>query len=202
MHWRRKWQPTPYSCLENPRDGGAWWAAIYGVAQSQTRLKRLSGSSSSRAETFLFSFVFFHCPLSLLQECAPSMYSQIGFLIDFLIGGKSLYKFWWFLSYNNTNQPQVHIYSLSPLPSPHSSRSSECLCYTTTSRGCYTEWSKSEREKQIWYINSPIADECGWPGTSLRLERLPTGPLPTHPTPPPVLPSYDWWLFPWSQLLF
>ena len=35
------------SCLENPRDGGAWWAAVYGVAQSQTRLKRLSSSSSS-----------------------------------------------------------------------------------------------------------------------------------------------------------
>ena len=33
------------SCLENPRDGGAWWAAVYGVAQSQTRLKRLSSSS-------------------------------------------------------------------------------------------------------------------------------------------------------------
>ena len=32
------------SCLENPRDGGAWWAAIYGVAQSRTRLKRLSSS--------------------------------------------------------------------------------------------------------------------------------------------------------------
>ena len=32
------------SCLENPRDGGAWWAAVYGVAQSQTRLKRLSSS--------------------------------------------------------------------------------------------------------------------------------------------------------------
>ena len=30
------------SCLENPRDGGAWWAAVHGVAQSQTRLKRLS----------------------------------------------------------------------------------------------------------------------------------------------------------------
>ena len=29
-------------CLENPRDGGAWWAAVYGVAQSRTRLKRLS----------------------------------------------------------------------------------------------------------------------------------------------------------------
>ena len=36
-----------YSCLENPRDGGAWWAAIYGVTQSRTRLKRLSSSSSS-----------------------------------------------------------------------------------------------------------------------------------------------------------
>ena len=39
--------PLQCSCLENPRDGGAWWAAIYGVAQSQTRLKRLSSSSSS-----------------------------------------------------------------------------------------------------------------------------------------------------------
>ena len=35
-----------FSCLENPRDGGAWWAAVYGVAQSRTRLKRLSSSSS------------------------------------------------------------------------------------------------------------------------------------------------------------
>ena len=35
------------SCLENPRDGGAWWAAVYGVTQSRTRLKRLSSSSSS-----------------------------------------------------------------------------------------------------------------------------------------------------------
>ena len=31
--------PLHCSCLENPRDGGAWWAAIYGVTQSQTRLK-------------------------------------------------------------------------------------------------------------------------------------------------------------------
>ena len=41
--------PLQCSCLENPRDGGAWWAAVYGVAQSRTRLKRLS-SSSSRAK--------------------------------------------------------------------------------------------------------------------------------------------------------
>ena len=36
--WRRQWHPTPYSCLENPMDGGAWWAAVHWVARSQTRL--------------------------------------------------------------------------------------------------------------------------------------------------------------------
>ena len=36
--------PLQCSCLENPRDGGAWWAAVYGVPQSRTRLKRLSSS--------------------------------------------------------------------------------------------------------------------------------------------------------------
>ena len=39
--------PLQYSCLENPMDEGAWWAAVYGVAQSGTRLKRLSSSNSS-----------------------------------------------------------------------------------------------------------------------------------------------------------
>ena len=38
--------PLQCSCLENPRDGGAWWVAVYGVAQSRTRLKQLSSSSS------------------------------------------------------------------------------------------------------------------------------------------------------------
>ena len=39
--------PLQYSCLENPRDRGAWWAAVYGVAQSRTRLKRFSSSKHS-----------------------------------------------------------------------------------------------------------------------------------------------------------
>ena len=39
--------PLQCSCLENPRDGGAWWAAVFGVAQGRTQLKRLSNSSSS-----------------------------------------------------------------------------------------------------------------------------------------------------------
>ena len=38
--------PLQCSCLENPREGGTWWAAVYGVAQSRTLLKRLSSSSS------------------------------------------------------------------------------------------------------------------------------------------------------------
>ena len=38
--------PLQCSCLENPRDGRAWWAAVYGVSQSQTRLKRLSSNSA------------------------------------------------------------------------------------------------------------------------------------------------------------
>ena len=54
--------PLQCFCLGNPR-GGAWWAAIYGVAQSRTRLKRLSSSSSplSLATTNLFSQLFFVC---------------------------------------------------------------------------------------------------------------------------------------------
>ena len=47
MHWRRKWQPTPAFMPGESQSGGAWWAAASGVAQSRTRLKRLSSSSSS-----------------------------------------------------------------------------------------------------------------------------------------------------------
>ena len=51
MHWRRN--PLQCSCLENPRDGGAWWEAMYGVAQSRTGLKRLSSSSSSSSSPLM-----------------------------------------------------------------------------------------------------------------------------------------------------
>ena len=47
MHWRRKWQPTPVFLPGESQRREAWWAAVYGVAQSRTRLKRLSSSSSS-----------------------------------------------------------------------------------------------------------------------------------------------------------
>ena len=44
--------PLQCSCLENPRDRGAWWAAVYGVTQSRTRLKRLSSSSRAARPHF------------------------------------------------------------------------------------------------------------------------------------------------------
>ena len=50
--------PLQCSCLENPRDGGACWAAVYGVAQSRTRLKWLSNSSSSMSTKVAFAFAF------------------------------------------------------------------------------------------------------------------------------------------------
>ena len=56
--------PLQYSCLENPRDRGAWWAAIYGVIHSWTRLKWLSSSSSSpliHRSLILFLSQIFYC---------------------------------------------------------------------------------------------------------------------------------------------
>ena len=59
--------PLQCSCLENPRDGGAWWAAVCGVTQSQTRLKRLSSSSSSSSlwKMLAYSWSFFFLIWSL-----------------------------------------------------------------------------------------------------------------------------------------
>ena len=71
--------PLQCYCLENPRDGEAWWAAVYGVAQSQTQLKQLSSSSSillwgkclfsSSAHFLIGIFVLF-----LISSCKTSLY--------------------------------------------------------------------------------------------------------------------------------
>ena len=55
--------PLQCSCLENPRGWGAWWAAVYGVEQSPTRLKRLSSSSSSSSSLYvLFPYAYLAPP--------------------------------------------------------------------------------------------------------------------------------------------
>ena len=61
--------PLQCSCLENPRDGGAWWAAVYGIAQSWTRLKRLSSSSSSSTQLAVETQAVF-----LQRRCLKSLY--------------------------------------------------------------------------------------------------------------------------------
>ena len=50
--------PLQCSCLENPRDGGAWWAAVYGIAQSRTRLNRLSSNNSFKYSHNLIFKIF------------------------------------------------------------------------------------------------------------------------------------------------
>ena len=60
--------PLQCSCLENRRDRGAWWAAVYGVTQSRTRLKRLSSSSSSSDIKHLFIYLL-AVFISSLEKC-------------------------------------------------------------------------------------------------------------------------------------
>ena len=64
-------KPLQCSCLENPRDWGAWWAAIYGVAQSWTWLKQLSSSSSS---SMVILFLVFNGISILSSTVAVSIY--------------------------------------------------------------------------------------------------------------------------------
>ena len=87
--------PLQCSCLENPREGGVWWAAVYGVAQSQTRLKRLSSSSSSSRTALGMSHGF-----------GQGWEGWRGFFFVFL--------FFLLKSQNSHNC----IFSLFPLPSP------------------------------------------------------------------------------------
>ena len=61
--------PLQCSCLENPGDGGAWWAAVYGVAQSRTRLGRPSSSSSNT--TVLAKRVTYLIPILLSLTTPP-----------------------------------------------------------------------------------------------------------------------------------
>ena len=63
--------PLQCSCLENPRDGGARWAAVYGVAQSQTRLKWLSSNSSSSSSRCAIDFALKPLPRPLLCVAVP-----------------------------------------------------------------------------------------------------------------------------------
>ena len=82
MHWRRKWQPTPLFLLENPRDGGAWWAAVCGVAQSQTRLKWLSST-----DMYTLSYIKQIASGKLLYNTGSSAWCSV-MTLRWRVGGK------------------------------------------------------------------------------------------------------------------
>ena len=86
------------SCLESPRDGGAWWAAVYGIAQSRTQLKRLSSSSSSiwlkywgppMLSAYIFIIVYF-----LLGLILWSLYSVLLCLFPWPLFQSLFYMIW------------------------------------------------------------------------------------------------------------
>ena len=79
--------PLQCSCLENPRDGGAWWASVYGVAQSQTRLKRLSSSSSMSTESVM--------PSNHLILCRPLLFPPSIFPSIRVFSNKSVFHIRW-----------------------------------------------------------------------------------------------------------
>ena len=98
-------KPLQCSCLENPRDGGAWWAAVYGVAQSRTRLKRLSSSSSIGGALNLDGSTlpsWMEPTLLSLQErdLALSLHAGQG-------GGISDYSAWWLFSSGKILSPET-----------------------------------------------------------------------------------------------
>ena len=107
MHWRRIWQPTPVFLSGESQGWGAWWAAIYGVAQSQTRLKWLSSSSLVTGHP--------HCKIiNLNAEFSPFTNINSRWNIDLsskhkaMANRKQLWRksrwlwIWWWLSRYNT----------------------------------------------------------------------------------------------------
>ena len=69
--------PLQCSYLENLRDGGAWWAAVYGVAQSRTRLKQLSSSSNSSSMLFSIVAAPIYIPINSVQFSSVQLLSRV-----------------------------------------------------------------------------------------------------------------------------
>ena len=80
--------PFHCTCLENPREGGAWWAAVYGVAQSRTWLKGLSSSRSNEQ----WCWTFFHMPVGYLHVFFGKI--PIQFFCPFLRSGCLFLSHW------------------------------------------------------------------------------------------------------------
>ena len=121
--------PLQCSCLENPREGGAWWAAVYGVTQSRTRLKWLSSSSNQQKPCIAHVPYIAHGTL-LNVMCQPGwerglgengymyIYVAVPSLFTWNYHNVVLFCFSWrlitilspqFLPYIDMNQPRVFL---------------------------------------------------------------------------------------------
>ena len=85
--------PLQCSCLENPRDGGAWGAAVYGVAQSQTRLKWLSSSSSSQHFNTISFFFLFQGKEPHPRHHSMRFLTSLYWVLLLTFGGQGCYSF-------------------------------------------------------------------------------------------------------------
>ena len=72
-----------YSCLENPMDGGAWWAAVHGVAKSRTRLKRLSSSSMNIVQSDQFPWKSAPISIPTSKPFLPTYVSKLSSALSF-----------------------------------------------------------------------------------------------------------------------
>ena len=94
--------PLQCSCLENPRDGGAWWAAVSGVAQSQTWLKRLSSSSSRSDLAHMHTCLYSKTHLTAVKYWFRGPRHRLVATPDFLLEEK--YKLPLLLSTSNSTK--------------------------------------------------------------------------------------------------
>ena len=95
------------SCLETPRDGGAWWAAVYGVAQSRTRLKSLSSSSSSSSSSN--TVTAYKKLIAFVRYAGKNQRSWLNWHRELFLLRK------WFLQFSSNTDSFVSLYVISAI---------------------------------------------------------------------------------------
>ena len=168
--------PLQCSCLENPRDGDVWWAAVYGVAQSRTRLKRLSSSSSRELEMDIYTLLYLkqitnkdllyitwnsaQCCGSLdgrgvrgrMDTCicvTESLHCSLETITLFV--NQLCPKTKWSFFFNDGTCMYIHTYiqihTYNRILLSHKNEWNNAICSNMDGpRECHTEWNKSERE--------------------------------------------------------
>ena len=121
--------PLQCSCLENPRDGEAWWAAVYGVAQNWTRLKQLSSSRS-----FIYDPVDIGNLISGFSALSKSSLNIWKFTVQVLLepGGTEAHSLW--LMGPRAQGPQWWSVGLVALRYVGSSWTRNCTCVSCIGR--------------------------------------------------------------------